>query len=42
MLYSDAVTFVEWPEKIEGLVKSFYKISITLNDDIRQIELFKK
>ena len=42
MLYSDAVTFVEWPQKIEGFVDSFYKISILINDNMRQIELFKK
>ena len=42
MLYSDAVTFVEWPQKIENYVDSFYKISISLNDKVRNIELFKK
>ena len=41
MLYSDAVTFVEWPQRIENLVDNFYKISISLNDGIRNIELFK-
>ena len=42
MLYSDAVTFVEWPQKIENYVDSFYKISISINDKVRNIELFKK
>ena len=42
MLYSDAVTFVEWPEKIENYVDHFYKISIKMNNKDRRIELFEK
>jgi tRNA threonylcarbamoyladenosine biosynthesis protein TsaE len=42
MLYSDAVTFVEWPEKIENYVDHFYKISINMNNTNRRIELFEK
>jgi tRNA threonylcarbamoyladenosine biosynthesis protein TsaE len=42
MLYSDAVTFVEWPQIIEEYVNSFYKISIIINNNVRQIELFEK
>ena len=42
MLYSDAVSFVEWPQKIEGLTDNYYKLSISMNGKTRQIELFKK
>ena len=42
MLYSDAVTFVEWPEKIENYVDHYYKILINMNDNSRQIELYEK
>jgi len=42
MLYSDAVTFVEWPQKIENYVDSFYKISILMNNKVRYIELLEK
>ncbi len=42
MVYSEAVTFIEWPQKIEPLLKSFYKICITLNNGKRIIELYKK
>ena len=42
MLYSDAVTFVEWPQIIEKYVNSFYKISIIIKNNVRQIELFEK
>jgi len=42
MLYSDAVTFVEWPQKIENYVDSFFKISISMKDKVRQIELLEK
>ena len=42
MLYSDAITFVEWPQKIENFVDNFYKISILMINEVRHIELFKK
>ena len=42
ILYSDAVTFVEWPQIIEKYVNSFYKISIIIKNNVRQIELFEK
>lgn len=42
MLYSGAVTFVEWPQKIEKFLRSFYKLSILVNNDTRIIELYKK
>jgi tRNA threonylcarbamoyl adenosine modification protein YjeE len=42
MIYSDAVSFIEWPQKIECLIDSFYKIKITLKNNKRQIELLKK
>ena len=42
MLYSDAVSFVEWPQKIENLTTHYYKIAISMDGKTRQIELFKK
>ena len=42
MLYSDAVTFVEWPKMIEEYVDNYYKISIIFKKKVRQIELFEK
>ena len=42
MIYSDAVTFIEWPEKIENYLSHYYKISIKVKDKVRQIELLKK
>ena len=42
MLYSDAITFIEWPQRIEKYVDHYYKISITINDKVRYIELLKK
>jgi len=42
MIYSDAVTFIEWPERIEKYLDHFYKISIVMKDKIRHIELLKK
>lgn len=41
MLYSDAVSFIEWPEKIQDFVEGFYKIGITLDGDKREIKLYK-
>lgn len=42
MIYSDAVTFIEWPEKVETILRSFYKINIELNNNTRIFKLFKK
>jgi tRNA A37 threonylcarbamoyladenosine biosynthesis protein TsaE len=42
MIYTDAVTFIEWPERIEQYLDHFYKISIVMKDKIRHIELLKK
>lgn len=42
MVYSDAVTFIEWPQIMEPLLNTYYKISITLNGLKRKIELSKK
>lgn len=42
MLYSNAITFVEWPQKIEEFIRNFYKLNISVNNDTRIIKLFKK
>jgi len=42
MVYSNAVTFIEWPQKIEPLLQSYYKICITVKNEVRSIEFFKK
>jgi tRNA threonylcarbamoyladenosine biosynthesis protein TsaE len=42
MVYSDAVTFIEWPEKVETILNSFYKISIEQEVNTRYFKLFKK
>ncbi len=42
MIYSKAVSFIEWPQKIEPLLNQYYKILITSNNDERKIELYKK
>jgi tRNA threonylcarbamoyladenosine biosynthesis protein TsaE len=41
MVYSDAITFIEWPQKVVPLLKSFYKIKINLVDGQREITLTK-
>ena len=42
MVYSDAVTFIEWPEKLEPALKHYWKICIELDGQVRKIELNKK
>jgi tRNA threonylcarbamoyladenosine biosynthesis protein TsaE len=41
MVYSDAVTFIEWPQMVEPILKSYYKINIDLTDSRREITLSK-
>ncbi len=42
MVYSDAVTFIEWPQMVEPILNSYYKINIDLKDGRREITLNKK
>lgn len=42
LVYSDAVTFIEWPEKVEAILSSFYKITIEQKENRRYFRLFKK
>ncbi|KAA3614892.1 MAG: tRNA (adenosine(37)-N6)-threonylcarbamoyltransferase complex ATPase subunit type 1 TsaE [Calditrichaeota bacterium] len=42
MVYSEAVTFIEWPQKVEPALQSFYKVKIDLRNDQREISLNKK
>lgn len=42
MAYSDAVTFIEWPQIIEPVLKVYYKIYISIKDRKRKIKLYKK
>jgi tRNA threonylcarbamoyladenosine biosynthesis protein TsaE len=39
MVYSDAVTFIEWPQKVEPVIQSYYKIVIDLQQNQREITL---
>lgn len=41
MIYSNAVTFIEWPDKVETILNSFYKINIELNNNTRTFKLFQ-
>jgi len=41
MIYSDAVTFIEWPELLEKYIDFYYKISIDMDNDKRVFELWK-
>ena len=41
-IYSDAITFIEWPQMIEPLLISYYKMVISIENGNRIIELFKK
>ncbi len=40
--YSNAVTFVEWPQIIENVIDTYYKIIIENHSDKRKISLFSK
>ncbi len=42
MVYSNAVTFIEWPQKLEPVLQSFYKIEIELKETQREITLSRK
>ena len=42
MVYSGAVTFIEWPEKVENILEKFYKILIGQQGNKRYFKLFKK
>lgn len=42
MVYSNAVTFIEWPQKVEPFILSYYKIKIEVNGNSRKISLSKK
>jgi len=39
MVYSDAVTFIEWPQMVEPVLQSYYKIKIELHESQREITL---
>ena len=39
MVYSKGVTFIEWPQMVEPVLQSYYKIKIDLQEDRREITL---
>lgn len=42
MVYSNAVTFIEWPQKVEPALQSFYKIKLEMHENHREISLSRK
>ena len=42
MVYSNAVTFIEWPQMVEPLLQSFYKVKIVVQESQREITLSRK
>jgi len=41
MVYSDGVTFIEWPQKVMPLLKDYWHLNIELIDEVRNIVLSK-